>query len=442
MSPPVEKVENNVKPIDKVDVAVIGAGIIGVSTAYYLAKAGVSVAVLEKGVVGGEQSSRNWGWVRQQNRDEREIPLMKRSTALWGGLREEIGTDLGFRRNGLLYVTRDAKELATWEQWVNLAAQYQVHSRMVSTEEIKSLAPALAKPWLGGVSSPSDGHAEPALAAPAIAKAAQALGASIHQGCAVRGLDVQGGRIAGVITETGRFAAQSVVCAGGAWTSMLCRKYGIDFPQAGVRSTAFSTTPAAEVTKGGFSTPAFTMRRRMDGGYTIALRGRGNVEITPQGIRYERQFWPTYKARRSEGLKIRMGASFFYGPEALASWKDDSVSPFEKIRVLDPAPQRDLVDHALEALVEAYPSLAGIKAAQSWGGWIDSTPDAIPVISAINQVPGLYIASGFSGHGFGIGPGAGHLAADLVMGRTPIVDPRPFEFERFEKKTFGPVARM
>ncbi|MDQ8728277.1 FAD-binding oxidoreductase [Bradyrhizobium sp. LHD-71] len=443
MSPPVDRIASDSNLPAAADVVVIGGGIIGVAAAYALTQRGHSVALVEKGHIGCEQSSRNWGWCRQQNRDERELPLVRHSLEMWGKLGEEIGADLGFRRQGLLYVTQKPAELADWEAWVNMARKHQVHSRMLTAEEAQAMTPGATERWIGGVHSPSDGRAEPAKAAPALAAAARRAGATVHQQCAARGLETTGGAVSAVVTEKGRIRTQAVLCAGGAWTSMFCRRHGIKLPQAGVRSTAFYTTPATAVTEGGLSMPGAVIRRRLDDGYTIAVRGRGQLELTPQGLRYARQFWPMLVKRRSAGLTFRVGRSFFQGPEAFGSWSLDGVSPFEKMRVLDPEPDMGVVEDGLRGLVRAYPALAGIKAAEVWGGWIDSTPDAIPVISPVEALRGFFIATGFSGHGFGIGPAAGRLAADLVTGATPLVDPHPFRYSRLVDGTdLGPPGPM
>jgi glycine/D-amino acid oxidase-like deaminating enzyme len=430
MSPPVDRIASDPRLPEAADVVVIGGGIIGVAAAYDLARRGHSVALVEKGHVACEQSSRNWGWCRQQNRDERELPLVRHSLEIWDGLAAEIGADLGFRRTGLLYVTEDPVELAGWESWVAMAQTHQVHSRMLTAAEAQAMTPGARGRWIGGVHSPGDGRAEPAKAAPALAEAARRAGATIHQGCAARGLETTGGAVSAVVTEAGRIRTGAVLSAGGAWTSMFCRRHGIDLPQAGVRSTAFFTTPAPAVTEGGLSMPGAVIRRRLDGGYTVAVRGRGVLELTPQGLRYARAFWPLFAKRRGAGLSIRVGRSFLEGPEALGGWSKDGTSPFERMRVLDPEPDSRVVADGLRGLVEAYPELAGIAAAEAWGGWIDCTPDAIPVISPVESLPGFFLATGFSGHGFGIGPAAGRLAADLVTGAAPLVDPRPFRHSR------------
>jgi glycine/D-amino acid oxidase-like deaminating enzyme len=429
VSPPVQPVASDDKLPASVDVVVIGAGIAGCTAAYELAKRDFSVALIDKGRVGGEQTSRNWGWVRKQHRDLRELPLAMKSLEIWGELNAEIGAETGFRRTGLLYVTTRPADFAQWEAWTLKAREYQMHSKVLSPAEAKALTPGSTPDWIGGVHSPTDGRAEPSLAGPAIAEAARRLGATIHQDCAARGLDTAAGKVSGVITEKGMIRTQAVLLAGGAWSGLFCRRHGIRLAQASVTSTSFFTAPAPEVTPGGLSMPDVTIRRRLDGGYTVGLGGRGLVELSPQGLMYARQFWPTFRTRRW-GLSFTVGRSFFDGPEMLARWSFDGVSPFERHRTLDPGADPKLVQLGLTRLGEHYPALANLKVAQSWGGFIDSTPDGIPVISAVDTMPGLYLSTGYSGHGFGIGPGAGRLAADLVSGDPPSVDPHPFRYSR------------
>ncbi len=361
MLPPLKEVPSHDRLPARVDVAVIGGGIVGVAAAYFLAQKGRSVALLEKGLISAEQSSRNWGWCRQQNRDLRELPLMADSMNLWDSLPAAIGADLGFRRSGLIYVTKSAEELATWETWVASARDFQVHSRILTAAEAKAMTPGNEQDWIGGVHSPRDGRAEPAFAAPALATASRRLGVSIHQNCAVRGMDISAGRAAGVVTERGRIAADAVLCAGGAWSSMFCRRHGVDLPQAGIRSTIFITEPAAEVTPGGLVTPDFAISRRLDGGYVVAAENRGRLEITPQGLRYARQFWPTFRTRR-KSLRLGIGRSLLEGPEALhGKWSLDKKTPFERHRIFAPPPDAGIVEPALKRVTADYPALSGMR---------------------------------------------------------------------------------
>ena len=429
MSPPVKSVASDETLPATADVVVIGAGMAGSAAAYALAKKGLKVALLDKGTVAGEQTSRNWGWCRQQHRDLRELPLAQKSLRMWDELAVELGVDLGYRRTGLVYVTTKPEDLAQWEAWTRKARDYQMHSRVLTAAQAKAMTPGSTVDWIGGVHSPGDGRAEPALAGPALAEGARRRGATIHQNCAVRGFDTEAGKVTGVVTEKGRIRATAVLAAGGAWTSLLLRHHGLRLAQAGVHSTSFFTQAAPQVTEGGLSMPDVTIRRRLDGGYTVGLSGRARLELSPQGLLYARQFWPTFRQRRSL-LKIRLGRSFLAGPEAFSRWTLDAVSPFERVRTLDPPADRQLVQMGLARLAVTYPQLKDLKVAASWGGLIDSMPDGIPVISAVDPLPGLYVSTGFSGHGFGIGPAAGQLAADLIAGDAPVVDPHPFRYAR------------
>lgn len=429
MSPALDRVPGDGRLPEAADVVIVGGGVIGVSAAYHLAKKGRSVALVEKGHVGAEQSSRNWGWCRQQGRAPAEIPLARESLRMWEEIPGEAGIEAGFRRTGNLFVTRSEREVEGWERWAALAREQQVHSAVLGRNEVAEKLPGNREGWIAGLWTPSDGRAEPSMAVPALARAARAAGATLHQGCAARGLDLAGGAVRGVVTERGRIRSEAVVLAGGAWSSLFCRRHGIDLPIGLVDATACRTTPAPEIGPGALGTPGYCVRRRQDGGFTLAFRGRGTVQVTPDLLRHARRFWPTYLQRRA-GLKIRLGAAFLRELRRGTGWSLDAPSPFEEVRVLDPEPDASLVREALAAFVASNPALDGVAVAEAWGGTIDSTPDAVPVISAVDALPGLVLATGFSGHGFGIGPAAGRLAADLALGDPPIVDPTPYAYGR------------
>ncbi len=442
MSPPVDRITSDDRLPAAADVVVIGAGIIGVCAAWHLARKGHAVALVEKGHVGAEQSSRNWGWCRQQRRARTEIPLARESLRLWEEMQAESGTDVGFRRTGILFLTRDSAELAAWEKWVAIAREQQVHSAILTPAEIAARLPANRDTWLGGLHTPSDGRAEPSLAAPAFAQAARRHGVSIHQDCAARGLETAAGRVSAVITERGPIRTSAVLLAGGAWSSLFCGRHGIELPIGLVNATACRTTPAPEITPGALGGDTWCIRRRLDGGYTVALRGRGTVELTPDLFRYARAFWPTWRQTR-KGLKLSLGRAFFDQLTRGADWRLDRPSPFEAERVRDPAPDMALVNTALASLVASHPELQGIAIAEAWGGTIDSTPDTIPVISAVGALPGFFLATGFSGHGFGIGPAAGRLAADIVTGDPPLVDTANYGHERLvDGRRLEPVGLL
>jgi len=410
-------------------VVVIGGGIAGISTALALAEKGVAVAVVEKGRIGAEQSSRNWGWCRTMGRDLAEVPLAVESVRMWDRMAERVGADVGFRRAGVLYVADTQRELDGHAAWLDRAREYQVDSRLLDAEQTAALLPGAGRRFAGCLYTPSDGKAEPQHAVPAMAAAARRLGVAVLEICAARGLDLQAGRVAGVITERGRIACDAVVLAGGAWFRLFCGNQGVSFPQLKVWGSVFRTTPmdGPSLTVGGAD---WAFRRRADGGYTVAQRNNMLTPIVPDSFRLLPQFAASFVQNRRE-LKLRLDGRFAAEWRTPRRWALDRPSPFEAVRVLDPAPSQASLAFSRKELTRAFPVFATMQVAGSWGGMIDVTPDGVPVISAIAAVPGFHLASGFSGHGFGIGPWAGRLMADIVTGAPPIVDPAPFRFSRF-----------
>jgi glycine/D-amino acid oxidase-like deaminating enzyme len=192
----------------------------------------------------------------------------------------------------------------------------------------------------------------------------------------------------------------------------------------------FRTQPLDGGPETAASGSVFAFRKRLDGGYTIARRNANIADITPDSFRLLRQYLPTLRENYGE-IRMRVGRRFLEEWRTRRHWSLDEPTPFEAVRVWDPEPRHAVLEEARKVLSQKFPAFAGMQIAQSWGGMIDVTPDAVPVIGEVESLPGFFLATGFSGHGFGIGPGAGRLTADLVSGDTPIVDPYPFRFGRF-----------
>ena len=412
------------------DVLIVGGGIVGVSAAYHLARAGVSVVLCEKGRIAGEQSGRNWGWVRQQGRDARELPLMMHSMKLWHGLAEELGEDLGFSTGGCLYLAESPTDLANFEGWLAIAAQHRLDTRMLSTVELGSVLSSSEGRWLGALYTASDGRAEPNRVAPALARGAHRAGARILTQCAVRGIERSAGRVHAVVTEYGAIRASTVICAAGAWSNLLCGSLGIDLPQLTVKGTVARTVPTRQILNGTAYSERVAIRRRADGGYTVAHGSLLEHSLVPASLRYARKFWPSLRQERSS-LRLHLGKEFLAALRQPRRWDLSRPSPFERERILNPAPDPAALGKIRAALKASFPQIGDARFAETWAGMIESSPDVLPILSAVERLPGLYIATGFSGHGFGIGPGAGAVIADLVRGTTPAVPLQAFRLSRF-----------
>lgn len=415
-----------------VDVVVIGGGIIGVCTALTLAERGVSVALCEKGLIGAEQSGRNWGWVRQMGRDPSELPLAMESLARWKEMNERTGEETGFRQTGIAYLCRNARQEAEYEAWLVHARAFGLDSRLLRRDELRQHLPGMAGGFTAALHTSTDGRAEPLKAAPAIARAAIRAGAHVLTGCAVRSIERSGGRVSGVVTERGAIGCSSVVLAGGAWSRLFAGNLGIDFPQLKILGTVAKATHVDGVPDMPVGADNFSFRRRIDGSFSIAMRNANIAPIVPDSFRLFADFIPNLIKSWGE-LKLRIGNRFIEEWKTPRSWQADSISPFEQVRILDPVPFERFNREGFSHLVKAFPAFAESRITQSWGGLIDVTPDAVPVIGPVDAIPGFYIASGFSGHGFGIGPGAGRLISEIVIGTRTCVDPSPFRFDRFRK---------
>ncbi len=409
---------------------VIGGGVIGISTALFLNEAGVSVMVCEKGRVACEQSSRNWGWVRAQGRDAGELPIAIDSLNSWERISAEIGPDVGFERHGTLYLARSEGELAQLGEWLDVAKQHQLDTRLINRAEVDALIKDQGSHWHGALYTPSDGRAEAFTAVPAVARHIQKKGVLIRENCAVRTIDQEAGKVAGVVTEAGKVKAPSVVFAGGAWSTMFLRNLGVRLPQLTVRATVARTEPSDNFFSGNAAGAGIAFRRRQDGGYTIAPGGINEHYLSLDSFRYFFEYQNVLR-ESARNLKLRFGADVITRLLPKPKWHGDSITPFEETRNLSPDPAPDGVNRMRAGLRKYVPSLADVPFAESWAGMIDVTPDVVPVMDEIDSVPGLYLATGFSGHGFGFGPGAGKVMANMVLGNKAEYDLSRFRFSRF-----------
>ena len=237
-------------------------------------------------------------------------------------------------------------------------------------------------------------------------------------------------------------STRQVVMAGGAWASSFLHQRGIRFPQSAVRSSILSVGPgaAAEVPPA-LHTKGASVTRRADGAFTMAISGSGTLDLTPGALKEARHFAPMalkrWRVLRPGGLQ-----AWRAGFETRRHWALDKETPMERVRILDPVPSKALIAKTLSSARALMPALRELPVQATWAGYIDSTPDGVPVIDSDIGLPGVTLAAGLSGHGFGIGPGVGHLVADLVLGRAPLTSVAQYRLARFEKSQWGKIAEF
>jgi len=429
-APIIQSVDTSADYPNETTVVVIGGGIVGLVAALNLSERDIPVVVLEKGRIAAEQSSRNLGWIRKTLRSAKDMPLAKHAEQFWTELPQRTGMSVGYRQAGIMYVAKDDAAMAPYRKWLESVSELDIPSRIVSSDEIEEMVPGSSIDWAGGLYDPEDGYAEPTLASTAIAKAAIAKGAIIVENCAARMLSLSAGKISGVITERGEIKCDQVLLAGGLWSRRFLANHKVKLPTLQLTGSVLKTAPFDGPSDIAVGASNFSFRKRLDGGYTIMQRGAMEAHLTPDHIKLGLKYIPAIKANMKL-LRPKLNGFFIEEMAYPNRWKKETRTPFEKKRTQNPPANKNILDEAMNALRTAWPVFKDAKISSSWAGLIDMTPDGEPVISRIAKIPGLTLASGFSGHGFGTSPAAGQLAADIVMDSTPLVNPDTYKFDRF-----------
>ena len=363
---------------------------------------------------------------------------MMESNRIWRGLEAELRADIEWVQGGNLALAADSRRMALLEGWLAVARQFGLDTRLLRARDLAAVVPGLAGEWAGGMHTPSDGHADPGKATDALARGAAARGAAIELGCAVEAVTTQNGAVSGVVTERGEIRAPWVVCAAGAWSSRLLRTLGLSLPQRWVRGTVARTTPAAPVTPCAVWGPGVAFRQRKDGSFNIAAGGALDHDVTLDSLRQLRFFLPNFWKNKAlfrfhvgrplaRSLAAALPGSRGAPPSARCGIATSS-------RGRTPTRSRGASPSSRRVL----PGRGGREASrESWAGYIDATPDLVPVLGEA-PVNGLVVATGFSGHGFAMGPVAGRLVSELILDGKSSLDIAPFRFSRFAE---GALAR-
>ncbi|MDR1816516.1 MAG: FAD-binding oxidoreductase [Clostridiales Family XIII bacterium] len=367
------------------DVIVVGGGAIGNATAYNLAKNGVDVLVLEADeVVGNGGSSRNGGGVRQSGRDPRELPLAIYGIQhIWPNLKDELGMDVEYHREGNLRLGRTEAHRAILNGLTDRAVECGLDVRMVEGDEAREICPYLSDAVLCASWCATDGHANPMLTTLAFYRAARRLGAVYHSGAKVTEIKKQKGRARQVVTEDGDvYEADVIVLAAGYGSRAIANTVGLEVPMH---------TQLMEV-------------------------------IVTEGV--APMFWQMLGTADADfyGHQSDHG-SFVFG--ITGGYEDFSTA-------VRPVSSSIAASSACRVILGYFPILENLKIVRSWAGWIDVTADHVPVFGPVEEVPGLILVCGFSGHGFGICPTAGLLLSELAQGQTPTLPVDAFRYDRFK----------
>ena len=408
------------------DIVIIGGGIVGVSSAYYLAKRGISVTLVEKGRIGAEQSSRNWGAVRQQGRDPAELPLMQAcSREIWGNLEAELEASLDWRREGQMRIAYDLQMLKSFEDFMPIARAHGLDTEILTPDQIADTLPYYdSREALGAMFTPSDGCANPEKVAPAFTAAAKRLGATINENCAAFNIEKQGGKVYGVATERGLIKASQVLVAAGAWSSRILDPLGVRHPSLWVRASVAKTQPIKLNLRKLVVWGKCAHRQRLDNRVIIAVAEDGFHDICFDSFRFGARYIPLAR-KHWHKLKFTFSQT---SREALAGEYKD----FARHRILNPKPDVTGLRQAAQLFRQEYPDAPELHFENSWAGQIDFMPDELPVVSADTAIPGLAIAAGFSGHGFGLAPVIGRSMAELLTLGRCCFNLEPFCSRRWE----------
>lgn len=416
------------------DVVVIGGGIHGASSAYYLTKAGMKVVLLEKDTIASHQSGRAWGFVRQQGRDPVELPLMMECNRIWQGLEKELNADLEWRQGGVLFVARDGSEMADYEQWIEDTKGFGIETEILDTKGVEKLAPGITTPGIGGIYTPSDGQAEPKKAAPAIAKRASELGAVIAEGCGALSIETEGGAISAVVSERGEIKCKYVICAAGAASHKFVAKLGRRLPQQTTRGTVIRTTPVPDISAAGTLAAGLAFRQRTDGSMNIADEFMTDIDLTLGRFKFAKDFTPGLFDNWAT-FKFHFNKRFFDDLVDRMPGSEASKQPMIGRRTNQAEPYKVRVSNAMANLQKVFPQIKQVDIVDTWAGDIDVTPDAVPVIDQFDSPKHFFVATGFSGHGFAMGPVVGKVLADWITTGQPSIPLAGMELSRFEDGT-------
>jgi glycine/D-amino acid oxidase-like deaminating enzyme len=416
----------------KWDMIVIGGGIIGCSAAYYAAKQGMKPLIIERDNIAAAQSGRPLGLVRCLGRDLLELPMMIEAMEIWRGLEKELGRSIEWRQGGMLVCASDEAQVKGFHHWRELAQEFRLGAQWLSAREIDAVVPGMEHRFLGALNIADDGMADPVMATRAFYDAAMELGAESALGGVVDEIVSAGGIVKGVRIGQQLIESDRVLCAAGAASSKLLKKHGLLFPQDIVRASIMRTEPVKRTIAPAIVAGNIGLRQGGDNSLYV-YHTDTTYDVRLDSPRYawwfkDQLFGDAHQVKINLASRITRKLSI-----ARTSPINDIPASWQA-----PYPDHKALKKAHRELGELFPEFKGIGVLSQFAGYIDSTPDLLPVIGKVESVDGLLVASGFSGHGFGVGPSVGKRIAELVVtGRADF--PKAFSPYRFANGTWREI---
>jgi len=371
------------------DVIIVGGGIMGAATAFFLRQRARSAILIERGLVGQQASGVNFGNVRREGRFPPQLPLANRSHEIWGRLPELLGEDVEFRPTGYLRTCYEADQVGALEDYARRARDYELDLELIGRNTLRARFPFLGPEVVAGSLSPSDGHANPRLVAPAFGRAAARAGAQVFENTEIVTISKVGTDFEAIATDGRTFRAPIALITAGAWASLLSEQFQEPVPLVARGPQMAVTEPMPYALE-----PVLGVRSRH-----------------PEEAVYLRQ--------------VERGNIVFGGGNRGPAFPDIRRAYVVPGNLLAQLPQ----------ICRLVPALSTVRVIRSWSGIESYLPDDIPIMGPSARVSGLYYAFGFCGHGFQLGPGVGDVMAELINRGSTTTPIEPFGIDRFATAT-------
>ncbi len=355
------------------DIAVIGAGSIGVPLSFYLAQQGLSVLILEKLPSAGRGQNRAAiGGIRATHSDPAKIKMCLRTIEIVSRIEEEHGFDVDWITGGYLFPVYDEETEATLKALLEFQNHYQLNIDWITSEEVDKLVPGINPEKLrGGTYSPEDGSASPLKVIDAFYMLAKQNGVDFHFNEEVTGFTVSDNNITDIKTSKGHYSAGLIIDAAGAYSRDVGNMLGLDVPVYPDSHEAGITEPVQR-----FFEPMI-------------------VDIRPE-----------------------KGSANYYFYQNVEGQVVFCITPDPKIPGTDSDNTSVFLPQVIKRMTQLYPRLRNLRVRRTWRGLYPMTPDGFPIVGYSREIGNLFLATGMCGQGFMIGPGLGEIVTEIIVDKS------------------------